>query len=228
MENTAQAAGQAGPAPPDTLKVIRRDFPHFRIWRELTGDRTRYIARRQQAVRGPHTVVTADRDAACSILDDFPEVAQAARANREFVTRAVHYTATQAITQAITQYIDIGAGLPTSPAAHETAQQASPAARVAYVDNLDLNQRSASCSRPCCTSCSLAKPTPPSLHSALPWPPGATPPGLVDVQSWHPGIHHHWLTPHTARILAAVARKPARAGGTIPPALPKRQRRATA
>ena len=37
--------------------------------------------------------------------------------------------------QGITQFIDLGAGLPTSPNTHVTAQEASPAATVAYVDN---------------------------------------------------------------------------------------------
>ncbi|HUY48378.1 MAG TPA: SAM-dependent methyltransferase [Streptosporangiaceae bacterium] len=76
----------------------------------------------------------ADREAAQSILVDFPEVEHVARANRRFVTRAVRYVAAQGITQ----YLDIGAGLPTAPAVHETAQQADPAARVAYVDNDSL------------------------------------------------------------------------------------------
>jgi uncharacterized SAM-dependent methyltransferase len=40
--------------------------------------------------------------------------------------------------QGITQFIDIGAGLPAKPAVHEIAQQVNPAARVAYVDNDQL------------------------------------------------------------------------------------------
>jgi O-methyltransferase involved in polyketide biosynthesis len=35
----------------------------------------------------------------------------------------------------IRQYVDIGAGLPTSPNVHESARAVVPAARVAYVDN---------------------------------------------------------------------------------------------
>jgi hypothetical protein len=37
--------------------------------------------------------------------------------------------------QGIGQYVDIGAGLPTSPNVHECAREAIPDARVAYVDN---------------------------------------------------------------------------------------------
>ncbi|HUY51061.1 MAG TPA: SAM-dependent methyltransferase [Streptosporangiaceae bacterium] len=56
------------------------------------------------------------------------------RRARPFVTRAVRYVAAQGITQ----YIDVGAGLPTAPAVHETAQEVDLAARVAYVDNDSL------------------------------------------------------------------------------------------
>jgi hypothetical protein len=44
---------------------------------------------------------SADRAAAARILAEFPEFAQVARANREFVTRAVHYVATQGVIQFI-------------------------------------------------------------------------------------------------------------------------------
>ncbi len=73
----------------------------------------------------------ADRAAASRILADFPEFAQLARANREFVTRTVQYVAAQGVIQ----FIDLGTGLPVSPAVHETAWRASPDARVAYVDH---------------------------------------------------------------------------------------------
>ena len=55
----------------------------------------------------------------------------AARANRVFLTAAVRYVARRGIGQ----YVDIGAGLPTSPNVHESARAVVPAARVAYVDN---------------------------------------------------------------------------------------------
>jgi hypothetical protein len=45
-----------------TLPAVRADFPHFRIWRETTGNRTRYIARSLHRGTRPHTVVTADLD----------------------------------------------------------------------------------------------------------------------------------------------------------------------
>jgi hypothetical protein len=72
----------------------------------------------------------ADRAAAGRVLERFPEVAAVARSNRSFVTRAVRYLADQGITQ----FLDIGSGLPASPNVHETARSITPGARVVYVD----------------------------------------------------------------------------------------------
>jgi hypothetical protein len=73
----------------------------------------------------------ADRHAAEQLLSALPDAAMAARANRVFLTAAVRYVARRGISQ----YVDIGAGLPTSPNVHESARAIVPAARVAYVDN---------------------------------------------------------------------------------------------
>jgi hypothetical protein len=51
----ALAAGQ-----PDLLPPLCAEFPDFCIWREITGDRTRYIARSLRHGTSPHTVVTDD------------------------------------------------------------------------------------------------------------------------------------------------------------------------
>jgi hypothetical protein len=73
----------------------------------------------------------ADRQAAAELTRALPDAALVARANRAFLAAAVRYVAGQGIGQ----YVDIGAGLPTSPNVHQCARQAVPAARVAYVDN---------------------------------------------------------------------------------------------
>jgi hypothetical protein len=73
----------------------------------------------------------ADRQAAAELSRALPDAAQAARANRAFLAAAVRYVASQGIEQ----YVDIGAGLPTSPNVHQCAREAVPGARVAYVDN---------------------------------------------------------------------------------------------
>lgn len=72
-----------------------------------------------------------DREAADQLMRALPDAARAARANRAFLNAAVRYVAGQGIGQ----YVDIGAGLPTSPNVHESARDAVPGARVIYVDN---------------------------------------------------------------------------------------------
>jgi hypothetical protein len=44
----------------DSLAGLREEFPAFRIWREIMGDRIQYVARRRNADTHPHSVVTAD------------------------------------------------------------------------------------------------------------------------------------------------------------------------
>jgi O-methyltransferase involved in polyketide biosynthesis len=74
---------------------------------------------------------SADRAAADEITGKFPEVAQIAQANRAFLARAVRHVARQGITQ----FLDLGSGLPTSPNTHEIARGTAPDARVCYVDH---------------------------------------------------------------------------------------------
>ena len=73
----------------------------------------------------------ADRYVADTVAAQFPEVALLARANRQFVARAVAHVAFQGITQ----FIDVGTGLPATPSVDAVARKAQPGARVAYVDN---------------------------------------------------------------------------------------------
>jgi hypothetical protein len=73
----------------------------------------------------------ADRQAAEDALAVAPAGRQFARANRFFLMRAVLMMADQGITQ----FLDLGAGIPTSPNVHELARAIHPGARVLYVDN---------------------------------------------------------------------------------------------
>ena len=73
----------------------------------------------------------ADRHAAGALLSALPDAALAARTNRAFLAAAVQHVTEQGVRQ----FVDIGAGLPTTPNTHECARQAVPDARVAYVDN---------------------------------------------------------------------------------------------
>jgi hypothetical protein len=54
----------------EKLAGLCREFPDFRIWREITGDRTRYIARSLRLGTNPHTVVTDDLDELSGALRD--------------------------------------------------------------------------------------------------------------------------------------------------------------
>ena len=56
----------------------------------------------------------------------------AAWENRRFLWRAVDYLARE---RGISQFIDVGSGLPTVRSTHEVAQDVNPDARVVYVDN---------------------------------------------------------------------------------------------
>jgi len=73
----------------------------------------------------------ADREVAAQLQEILPNVGRLVRESREFVARAVDFVARQGVTQ----FIDVGCGMPADPATHEVALSASPDARVAYVDN---------------------------------------------------------------------------------------------
>jgi SAM-dependent methyltransferase len=72
-----------------------------------------------------------DQDLGRAMAAVEPNVRAIARANRAFLGRAVRFLAAAGIRQ----FLDIGSGIPTEGNVHEVAQQADPAARVAYADN---------------------------------------------------------------------------------------------
>jgi SAM-dependent methyltransferase len=72
-----------------------------------------------------------DRQAAEHLLEAFPGFRTAARSNRMWMHRAARYAAEQGITQ----FLDIGTGIPTSPNLHEVVQAIIPSAHVVYADN---------------------------------------------------------------------------------------------
>lgn len=96
---------------------IRPDIPHpARVYDYLLGGKDNFAA---------------DREAAEMSLKISPEMLDSARANRRFMVRAVRFLRDSGISQ----YLDVGAGLPTSPNTHEIAQHGGSGARVVYVDN---------------------------------------------------------------------------------------------
>lgn len=75
-----------------------------------------------------------DRAVGEKVLQVLPNGGQIAGSNRAFLRRAVLYM----IEQGITQFLDLGSGIPTVGNVHEVAQQADPACRVVYVDYDDV------------------------------------------------------------------------------------------
>ncbi|WP_075737703.1 SAM-dependent methyltransferase [Streptomyces acidiscabies] len=73
----------------------------------------------------------ADIAAAEKVMKLFPRAKKIARSNREFMHRAARHLSGLGITQ----FLDIGTGIPTEPNLHQIVQQANPAARIVYVDN---------------------------------------------------------------------------------------------
>jgi hypothetical protein len=71
-----------------------------------------------------------DREMAAQLLQVAPDVADVMRANRAFLRRAVRFM----LAEGITQFLDLGSGIPTVGNVHEIAHQADPAAHVVYVD----------------------------------------------------------------------------------------------
>ena len=97
---------------------LRTDRPHpARVYDYLLGGKDNFAADRAAAEEG---------------MKANPNSLIPPRENRAFLRRAVRYLAREA---GISQFLDIGTGIPTSPNVHEIAQQANPRARIAYVDN---------------------------------------------------------------------------------------------
>lgn len=72
-----------------------------------------------------------DREAARRALEIMPGIPKIGQANRAVMRRAVRFAAERGITQ----FLDIGSGIPTFGNVHEVAQAATSGARVVYVDN---------------------------------------------------------------------------------------------
>lgn len=73
----------------------------------------------------------SDRELGDKLLAQYPTTAEIVRENKQFMRQAVAWVAEHGVHQ----FIDLGAGLPTSPSTQEVAQSVHPDARVAYVDN---------------------------------------------------------------------------------------------
>lgn len=72
----------------------------------------------------------ADRAVGNRIFQILPNARQVAASNRAFLSRAVRYM----VNAGITQFLDLGSGIPTVGNVHDVAQQANPDCKVVYVD----------------------------------------------------------------------------------------------
>lgn len=72
-----------------------------------------------------------DREIAHRMLAIAPDTKTLAWFIRQFLVKAVQLAADAGVRQ----FIDLGAGIPTSPNVHETAREIEPSASVVYIDN---------------------------------------------------------------------------------------------
>ena len=90
------------------------------------------VARVYDVLLGGKDNFEADRRAAAKLLEAVPDAAVAARDNRAFLCRAVRYLAREA---GVSQFLDIGTGLPTVGSVHEIARACDVRRlRVVYAD----------------------------------------------------------------------------------------------
>jgi len=110
MSNEFSISG-SGPA-------IDESVPHSaRIWNYWQGGKDFYAV---------------DREAGDQYKAIFPAIVDIAKGMRYFLLRSVRYLAGEA---GVSQFLDIGTGMPTNDNTHLIAQQQNPAARIVYVDN---------------------------------------------------------------------------------------------
>jgi hypothetical protein len=90
------------------------------------------IARTYDYLLGGKDHYPVDREIGEIFVQKFPGAVQIALDNRACLVRAVTYLAGEL---GISQFLDLGSGLPTADNVHQVAQRANPTARVVYVDN---------------------------------------------------------------------------------------------
>jgi hypothetical protein len=89
------------------------------------------VARVYDAMLGGKDNFAADREFVAEVLRFAPLAPLAAIANRQFLRRVVQYLVVEA---GVTQFLDLGSGLPTQGNVSEVAHEFDPAVRVVHVD----------------------------------------------------------------------------------------------
>jgi S-adenosyl methyltransferase len=90
------------------------------------------VARVYDALLGGKDNFAADREVVAEIVRFAPMAPLGAISNRQFLHRVMQYLVVEA---GVTQFLDLGSGLPTQGNVSEVAHQFSPRARVVHVDN---------------------------------------------------------------------------------------------
>ena len=90
------------------------------------------VARVYDAMLGGKDNFAADREFVAEVLRFAPMAPLGAITNRQFLRRVVEYLVVDA---GVTQFIDLGSGLPTQGNVSEVAHQFNPRGRVVHVDN---------------------------------------------------------------------------------------------
>lgn len=90
------------------------------------------IARVYDYALGGKDNFEVDREVVEKLREVAPEIEQFTIDHRQFLIRVVRFLAGQA---GISQFLDLGSGLPTSENTHQAAQMLNPKATVVYVDN---------------------------------------------------------------------------------------------
>ena len=114
---TAEWMSLRDPEPPAPAGIDTRAPHSARIWNYWLGGKDNF---------------EVDRAVGEQVQAMFPGIAMVARAQREFLVRAVSYLAGPA---GIRQFLDIGTGLPSADNTHQVAQRVAPSSRIVYVDN---------------------------------------------------------------------------------------------
>ncbi|MFI7616613.1 SAM-dependent methyltransferase [Nonomuraea terrae] len=109
------------PQETDAAALVARidtSVPHpARVWNYWLGGKDNYAP---------------DREVGEEIVKVMPDLPVNARAEREFIGRAVRHLAAEC---GIDQFLDVGTGIPAADNTHEVAQRVNPGARIVYVDN---------------------------------------------------------------------------------------------
>jgi O-methyltransferase involved in polyketide biosynthesis len=88
------------------------------------------LARAWDYLLGGRASFAADRALALRLEALYPEIREVLFSSRAYAAESV----TRVARAGVSQYLDLGAGLPTRPSTHETARAVRADARVAYVD----------------------------------------------------------------------------------------------